>query len=181
MQCGKGLIMVSDTSFTPTGDSWSNVQLGAYNPKAKFAHLMSPYRRFAELLYVDGKVEAALLYLMNESESGFLLIDEIQHCLRRVMPVHGTVALLVQPNIVIAAGLTPELANLLERSIASGKISLRARNGWRAGDLLPVSVKSLETKATFMLPLAQRRSRGSRLRLLPVELQTPSNYDANCV
>jgi hypothetical protein len=173
--------MVSDTSFTPTSDSWSNAQLGAYNPKAKFARSMSPYRRFAELLY-DGEVEAALVYLMNECYSGFLLIDEIQHCLRQVMPVEGNVALMrSQPNIALATRLSPELATLLERLIACGKITLRVRNGWPAGGFLPVSVKSLEAEATFMLPVAQRRSRRSRLRLLSAEFRTSSNYDAKYV
>lgn len=162
--------MLSNAAFTPTGDSWSTTQLGAYNPKAKFAHLMPPSRRFAELLY-DGETEAALLYLLSESECGFHLIDEIQHCLRRVMPVHGDRALIVQPNIVIAAGLSPELANLLEGLIVAGKISLRARNGWPADGLWPVSVMSLDMKATSMLPLARRRSRGFRMRLLPVEFR----------
>lgn len=131
----------------------------------RFACLMPPYRHTVELL-VAGNPEEAVLYLARESS--YLLIDEIQDCLKRTMPVCGNFAILIAPFAAIATGISRELAMFLLKLIDASKLVIKPSFGW-SSKLTPIAVDYAEAPRWGTLKVVCHPPKGPKIRRVPMK------------
>ena len=152
-----------ETNFVTAGKPLSITSFSSLSTDIRFAYLMPPYRETLMLL-AAGRVEEALLYFARESS--FLLIDEIQHCLKRTMPVSGDISLFIEPFEAIATGISRELATFVLKLIDERKLIIRPSFRW-SGKLTPIVICDASVPSWETLKVAYRPSKGPKIRRVP--------------
>ena len=151
------------TNFVTASNPLSANPLCPLPTQARIAYLMPPYRETLMLL-ATGNAEEALLFFAREKS--FLLIDEIQSCLKRVMPVSGNISLFIEPFEAIATGISRELATFLVKLIDERKLIIRPSFRW-SGKLTPIVVCDANAPSWDTLKVAHRPSKGPKIRRVP--------------